>query len=170
MEREKTAWQTWNVFEEISPIFSKLSSYPVVLDDADICELEKFVMALYDKSSSADTVDKARLDLFARKQRNYDAIPPSSAALCEHIKRAVYQAGMIWGQAMVPAYTPETPSDWGWTKINNEWVIYWTSLPPIAESCQELVKCACKKRCSGQCSCFRMGLPCTALCTCSCEG
>ena len=52
---------------------------------------------MYDRLSASSGVDEARLDLFARKQRAYDAIPPTRAALKEHAKHAAYQAGIIWG-------------------------------------------------------------------------
>jgi hypothetical protein len=38
---------------------------------------------------------------------------------------------------------------------------HWTSLAPIAASCQELLKCGCRISCSGNCKCFRSGLPCS---------
>ena len=45
----------------------------------------------------AEGVDYARLDMFARKQRPYEAIPPTLGALLQHTKRAAYQAGCISG-------------------------------------------------------------------------
>ena len=63
--------------------------------------LEHFVTLLYDRTSSVTSVDKARLELLTRKQKPYDAIPPSRAALLQHAKRAAYQAGIIWAQATI---------------------------------------------------------------------
>lgn len=37
-------------------------------------------------------LDEAKKQLFARKAKVFDAIPPTEAALLEHTKRAVYQA------------------------------------------------------------------------------
>ena len=56
---------------------------------------------MYDRSSTATGVDAARLDMFARKQRAYEAIPPTRAALFEHTKRAAYEAGCILSQSTV---------------------------------------------------------------------
>jgi len=70
--------------------------------------MENFVVLMYDRSSAASCVNEARLDLFARKQRTYGAIPPTRAALREHAKRAAYQGEVIWGQAT--ASNPETSS------------------------------------------------------------
>ena len=72
---KKSAWKTWEVCDEVSKIFSKLSEHPSAVDDNDLKALEKFVVLMYDRSSEVTTVNEARLDLFARKQRQYDLIP-----------------------------------------------------------------------------------------------
>ena len=71
---------------------------PEKVSDDDLQKLENFVVLMYDRSSEASCVNEARLDLFARKQRTYYAIPPTRATLREHAKRAAYQGGVIWGQ------------------------------------------------------------------------
>jgi len=76
----------WDVCDEVSETFTILSHCPTEVSDDDLQKLEKFVVLTYDKSSAATGVDEARLDLFARKQRSYDAIPPTSVALKEHAK------------------------------------------------------------------------------------
>ncbi|KAJ8417281.1 hypothetical protein AAFF_G00285080 [Aldrovandia affinis] len=141
---KKSAWQTWDVCDEASGVFSKLSQYPPVVDDEDLKTLEKFVVMMYDRSSTAEGVDDARLDMFARKQRPYEAIPPTRSALKQHVKRAAYQAGCIWSQSTVRQPETQTPANWGWTKKGDLWQIVWTELSPIAESCQQLTKCGCK--------------------------
>ena len=166
---KKSAWQTWDVCDEASGVFCKLSKYPPVVDDEDLETLEKFVVMMYDRSSTAEGVDAARLDMFARKQRPYEAIPPTQGALKQHVKRAAYQAGCIWSQATVLQPEMQTPANWGWTKTGDLWHVIWTDLPPIAESCQQLTKCGCKSECCGRCKCNFFGLTCTALCSCRCE-
>ena len=166
---KKTAWQTWSVFPRASDTFSKLSKYPTIIKENDQKILESFVITMYDRSSNAISVDEARFDLFARKQRSYESIPPTHAALLEHIKRATFQAGCIWGQALVCNMENENPNDWGWMKQNDVWAVVWTKLAPVAQSCSQLTKCGCRTECRGRCKCFRFGLACTALCSCSCE-
>lgn len=41
------------------------------------------MVMMYDRSSTAEGVNDARLDMFAREQRLYKAIPPSAEAACE---------------------------------------------------------------------------------------
>jgi hypothetical protein len=112
---KKSAWMTWDVCKDVSETFTRLSHCPTEVSDADLQNLETFVVCMYDRSSASTGVDEARLDLFARKQRAYDSIPPTRAALKEHAKRAAYQAG-IWGQAIVTDPEVSSPANWGWTQ------------------------------------------------------
>ena len=68
-------------------------------------------------------MSKARLELFARKQRSYDAIPPTLDALMEHTNRAVYQGGHVWGQTLECFQCKPSPENWGWQKEkeNGNW-------------------------------------------------
>ncbi|CAG2228323.1 unnamed protein product [Mytilus edulis] len=94
-----------------------------------VLNIERFVVLMYDRTSECLGVDAARKDLFTRKGRSIENIPPSSAALHQHIKRAAYQAGFCWGQALVKLQETPSPSIWGW-KRNKEglWEPFWTSL------------------------------------------
>ena len=93
---------------------------------------------MYDRSSNANCVDDARLELFARKQKSYQSIPPTRAALVQPLKRFAYQAGCIWSQATVCQPKTLSPADWGWTKEADVWKTCWSKLTLIAASCQEL--------------------------------
>ena len=63
--------------------------------------LEQFVVLLYDRTSDLLQVNDARKQLFTQKSRSLENIPPTCAALKEHVKRASYQA-YCWNQALVP--------------------------------------------------------------------
>ena len=96
---KKTAWQTWDVCPDVTDVFSKLSKYPQIISEHDQNVLQMFVIMMYDRSSPTASIDDARLDLLARKQRSYESISPTHGALIELTQRATYQAGCIWGQA-----------------------------------------------------------------------
>ena len=107
--------------------------------------LQRFVLLLYDRTSECTRVDLCRKLLFA-KGRQIDRIPPTEAALKEHIKRAVYQAGYCWGQSLALHQHLPSPGEWGWEKrSDNHWTPFWTSLPEAEKVCKELIKCGCKK-------------------------
>ena len=157
------------MLENAKEVFHCFSSPCDNLTQSEIGVLKEFVVIMYDRSSSTIKVNDARLDLFVRKQRPYNGIPPSRAALVEHIKRPVLLAGHTWVSRYVSLQLLPSPSRWGLEKASGVWVQHWTSLAPIAASCQELLKCGCRISCSGNCKCFRSVLPCTALCSCNCS-
>lgn len=163
---KKSAWATWSSFPDVTQAFISLSSSPATITDDDIALLERYVALLYDRTSSAVDVNVARKDLFTRKGRSTDAIPPTKAALLQHVKRVVYQAGYCWGQALIAEQNLPCPSEWGWIKDQNYWQPMWTTLPEAAKSCQELIRCGCTRRCQGNCKCAKASLKCTNNCEC----
>ena len=68
---------------------------------------EQFIVLLYDRTTTHTSVNQARKELFAQKGRAIDLIPPTQAALIQHVKRATYQAGYCWSQSCNAA--PEMP-------------------------------------------------------------
>lgn len=105
--------------------------------------------------------------LFTKKGTGLEGLPPTHDALKQHVMRATYQGGYVWGQATIPTPVLPDPTDWGWT-LGREGHMQprWTTLPAAAVSCKELVHCGCKKSCSKRCKCVKAGLPCTPLCVC----
>ena len=148
--------------------FGALSATPnsTTIDEC-IAPLQRFVVLLYDRTSSQEHVNDARKQLFTQNCRTIDALPPTRAALIQHAKRAAYQAGYCWGQMMIPAPELPSPSEWWWVQRDGGcWDIYWTTLPEATVDCRQLLRCSCKKGCRGQCKCLKAALPCTALCYC----
>lgn len=129
-------------------------------------KIERFIVLLYSRTSDQDKVNEARKQLFSQGGRAIENIPPTQAALLEHLKRATYQGGHVWGQALVVAPVLPSPADWGWVEEVNEWRPFWTTLPEASEVCYELIKCGCKKACGGKCKCKKNALKCTELCGC----
>ena len=139
---------------------------PSEVSEESMSLLERFVVLMYDRTSGIMEVNEARKQLFAHKGRTLENIPPTQAALKQHIKRACYQAN-IWNQSLISKPELLNPSDWGWTKDTSGWQPLWTTLPEAAKSFQELIHCGCKKLCTGHCKCKKAALKCTALCWCS---
>ena len=132
--------------------------------------LEKLIVLLYDKSSSPETVNAARKLLFMHKNAYFDSLPPRLAALIQHISRAVYQASIVWAQALKQKPVYLSPENWGWIRnAEGYWDIYWTELSAISDVCSELCKFACEKDCGARCSCKKSNLQFTSICSCSCN-
>lgn len=162
---KKTAWDTWNNFNEVTPAFCALASAPSTIEEW-VAPLERFVILLYDRTSSQTCINQARKHLFCQKARGIYCLPPTRAALVQHIKRATYQAGHCWSQMDIAVPELPSPQDWGWTKQEVGWATFWTDIPEATKVCRELLRCGCKKGCTGRCKCVKAELPCTALCAC----
>ena len=128
--------------------------------------LERFVVLMYDRTSEATEVNDVRRELFTQKSRTLENIPPTQAALKQHMKHTCYQAN-CWNHVLVLDPDMQEPSDWGWAKEPSGWQSIWTILPEASTLCHELIHCRCKKGCTGRCKCAKAGLKCTALCFCS---
>ena len=164
---KKTAWDTWKAYKEVTPAFCALAAKPSPQTIQEwLGLLERLVILLYDRSSSQECVNQARKQLFTQKGRAIENLPPTHAALTEHIKRAAYQAGYCRAQMAIKAPELPSPNEWGWKKTDEGWEAQWTTLPEAAQACRELIKCSCKKSCRGRCKCKKAALSCTSLCFC----
>ena len=164
---KNTAWEVWRASDIFKSLFSRLSQSPSQISEDDVKSLERFVVLLYKRMSTLQNVNEARKRLFAFGNGQLENIPPTSSALLQHVKRAVFQAGHVWGQALVANASVPSPSDWGWERIGDAWTPKWSTLAEASKPCRELVvKFACKSICRGRCKCYQSNLPCTQLCAC----
>ena len=113
---KKSAWDVWKVFPELTPVLCALKASPEIITEESLAVLERFVVLLYDRTSSLLKVNEARQELFCQKSREFDNIPPTKAALEQHIRRAVLQGGHTWGQTLLCQPALPSPADWGWQR------------------------------------------------------
>ena len=57
----------------------------------------RFVILVYDRISDCSAVNEARKDLFTRKGRSIESVPPTQHSLINHLERAVLQGSYVWG-------------------------------------------------------------------------
>ena len=114
------------------------------------------------------TVNECHKDLFARKGRLPEGLPPIQDALILHVYRVVYQANYFWAQTLTKDTFFSDPNDWGWKNTLKGYGFFWTTLPDASKWCQELTKCGYKSKigCKERCKCVKASLKCTALCNC----
>ena len=84
-KEKKTAWNVWNVFAQLTPVLKALLMFPEDIDDTCMDVINRFVILLYDRTSSFSQ------GVFPRKTRSLDNIPSTQASLLQHVKRTVIQ-------------------------------------------------------------------------------
>jgi hypothetical protein len=166
---KKSAWNAWNAFPDVTCALQELACPGNVISDTVLAVLERFVIVMYDRTSQYSDLDSCRRHLFTKRCTSLELLPPTSDAFLLHLKRAVLQAVKIWGQSLQKQIESVCPSDWGWSKTNEQWSPLWMTLPEVSKVCRELIHCCCKKGCTGRCKCVKANLACTALCLCDGE-
>ena len=166
---KKTAWAVWNSFPDLTDTLVALTLNPNMfgIESIHMQRIERFVVLMYSKGCGAAGVNEARLRLFTSGTKSLESIPPTQAALFQHVKRAILQSSFYWHQALSARQEIPDFSGWGWQKDNTStWQPLWTTLDDASVACTTLLHCGCNKACTGRCKCNRAGVRCTALCKC----
>ena len=122
-----------------------------------------------DKLVAMMGANEARHCLFTTGSRSLENLPPTQAALFQHVKRALLQASFYWNQANSVQQEIPDFSEWGWHKDGTgTWQPLWTSLCDASAACDRIMHCSCLKGCMGRCKCNRIGVRCTVLCKRKC--
>ena len=126
--------------------------------------LQRYMIHQYAKTSSANNLNEARLQLFSRGKKTLETLPPTVNSYYQHSRRALLQTAYIWDKALpIPDYSKYGQK---WEENINQWVPFWTEKSDASKSCAFLIKCVCKKSCVGKCKCYKAGIRCSALCFC----
>ena len=153
----------------IAEIFKELSSSPSEITSEHEVAVIKFILLLY-RCAPTLSLAEARSDyLNHTHQETLRPVPPSAAALLQHIKRAAYIAGYIWGNADQAAPTLPNVRHWGWSFSSEDILTPVWTLKRSDNVFQILVKsCGCGgegKVCMREnCSCT--GRKCLPFCKC----
>ncbi|KAJ8396483.1 hypothetical protein AAFF_G00017890 [Aldrovandia affinis] len=165
---KKTAWAAWTSIPDLTDTLVALTHNPDLfsLESVHMQRIERFVILMYSKECGAAGVNEARHRLLTTGSRSLESIPPTQAALFQHVKRALLQASFYWSQATSVQQEIPDFSEWGWHKDGTAWQPLWTTLSDASAACDILLHCSCLKACTGRCKCNRTGVRCTVLCKC----
>lgn len=130
--------------------------------------IQQFVCNVYDVVQLSSTVNEARFYLFSKAQKSLSLLPPTEDALELHAIRVNYQARICLQACEEKLMIPRTLDTKGWEMVSGTLQSKWTTLPPIPESCLQLVSCNCKTKCkSAKCACSKSNFRCTSACGCN---
>lgn len=163
---KKTAWNAWNAFPAATEALFALSHPLEAVPESVINTLEKFTIRLYDAKSKEVNLNAVRRDQYDGV-KSLTKIPTTKHAFLQHVNRAAYQAGHVWGQAHLAIPSPVDITKWGWIESGTKLLPFWSTLPDVWEKCQLKKKCHCKKKClPSRCPCLIAGIPCKYECRC----
>ena len=152
-------FKAWNNNPQFESTFRELSTPGIELTGKLIGEVEAYVIKLYCPKAVSTTVNKARQEMSTQHAISLDKLPPTSNALNLKVRRCYYVAGLVWGQSLIMTQGLPDVRNWGWVVDADEQLrIKWMTSNSNSAS---IVKCSCKKNCSGRCSCFVAKVKCT---------
>ena len=96
------AWTMWNSFSELTNTLLELAHAPTEISEQNMHVIERFVILIYDRTSTSTDVNQARKKLFA-KTASGKRIQPTCTALEQYVKQAAFQ-----GDPVLPSL-----SSWG---------------------------------------------------------
>ena len=94
-----------------------LMDKPVSPSSDDIAVIESFVISLYSVSCTLTDVNQTRQQIIAQSFRTLEYLPPTKAALLEHVKRRTHQEGYVWGQPIIAKQVLSSPNPWGGSNV-----------------------------------------------------
>ncbi len=97
---KKTAWAVWNTFPEVTDAFLHLASAPRVISSQAMSTIERFVVLLYDRTSTCSNINLARKKLFSKKGRSLEGLPPTQAALEQHVRGLLTRLVIVGGRPL----------------------------------------------------------------------
>ena len=71
--------------------------------------------------------------------------------------KAASQTSM-WNGCLKKQRSYHNPTNLGWQKFDEKYILFWSDLPGAKTSCRELIKCSCKKSCKGRSNCGQLEL------------
>ena len=143
-------WEAWLKNSVVSETFLLYSNHPTLpLAEESLKVIESFAVSLYvTESDISSSVDIVRYQIFKyRGNSEIRSLPPTQDVLIQHIHKAAYVSGYIWGTSYVQARREESPTNWTWSFTDNQikcqWLLYDHCL--ITENLDKTVfkKCGC---------------------------
>lgn len=77
---KKSAWQAWVQYPNVTPTFKFLANNPfhqLTVDSSHFQQIERFAVIMYDKLSPSSSINRTRMDLFCKSNRDMDKLPPT---------------------------------------------------------------------------------------------
>ena len=77
-KRKKSAWQSWEIFPEVTPTFKMLTKTPFMQLTTDLPlfkQIERYTVIMYDKLSPLSDINLTQMELFCKNGRAMDKLP-----------------------------------------------------------------------------------------------
>ena len=152
--------------DELTLVFKELGNQPEVVSTDQMEKVIGFIYLLY--GVAEDSLGAHRVKAFLKStDDDLRKLPPSRAALEQHVKRSCYQAGYLWQESESDLILPN-PTEWGWRfdEASNGFVPRWSSSKSSVDLEKFITTCSCKTAKCKRCKCAAGNMACIRMCGC----
>ena len=152
--------------DEFTLVFKELGNKPEVVSTDQMEKVIEYVHLLY--GVAEDSLAAHRLKAFLKStDDDLRKLPPSRAALEQHVRRSCYQAGYLWQESESDLILPE-PTAWGWKldETSNGLIPQWLSNTSSVDLEKFITTCSCKTAKCKRCKCATAKMACIRMCGC----
>ena len=173
---KKKAYQALKAYKEAEQTLADMYTTPfqdLTENDTKFRIIERFIIICYSRTSELSSINEARIQLYFAGKKDIEHIPPTQDALLLHVKRSLYETGML-KNCLTSQQSLPSPLSYGWKESDDhdiKWEPEWIKGKEASREVREFVKCGCKNVCThtSRCSCSAASLRCTLLCSCKCQ-
>ncbi|NQY43710.1 MAG: hypothetical protein HRT87_10240 [Legionellales bacterium] len=123
---------------------------------------EIYLVKVLHSSSSCETFDELRFDMYVNKKTSLADLPPTSSSIQGHLQRCYFVIRQCL--SLLDGNFEKEPNDYGW-ELNDGVMLPCKCLLPMPE--HFTARCTCKnKKCTGRCKCKGNVTACTEFCQC----
>ena len=161
-------WLDFPMKEELNekfPILSKCSKKDIV-DDCHLL-IQRFVVCVYVRKFDFIDLDEFRYQVFVNSSSNdFRTSPPSKDVLFQHLLRASYQSGRVWGNTLLQEAPPQKES-WEWRIHGGNLKFKWKTIDCFDKLVTLAAVCQCRSNKCLNCKCAKNNINCLGFCNCS---
>ena len=132
------------------------------LDSLSLLHSERYLYSVLYPKDPPNSFDDMRYFLYTKKKKPLSELPPTSHMLYGHLLRSHYFV-RLYSNLLAENENQLNPGQFGWKSVNSILLPDRFSLHLPEAFC---VTCGCQKKCSGRCSCKKLGVLCTEFCKC----
>ena len=103
------------------------------------------------KTCNTKEANEERQILFSRDNKVTENIPPTKAALRQHVLRSVLKSSK-WRRSYCKEFDDRNACQWGWQKLENEMMPLWSNFPELRTYAENLLNVT--KGCLRWCKCL----------------
>ena len=128
----------------------------------------KLILRGYAGEENCANLVECRTRKFLSGSGVLQSLPPTVDSFSQHVRCAALST-ILMKSAHIPLIQRIPYECYGWLVCSSELAPVKITREAFPNLLDQSIKCSCKKKCAGNCSCHKNNVPCYIACACRCE-